>query len=125
MLRALCPAPAACVGAPAGATAAHSIMFSSPWQADLREAMDPVAQADGAADLNLKLMKWRAAPSLDLARLAATKCLLLGAGAVALWRSKCADCGLDAPVRAFLILLQRHGGHHPAHKAGMLVCIGP
>jgi ubiquitin-like modifier-activating enzyme ATG7 len=43
--------------------------------------MDPVAQADGAADLNLKLMKWRAAPSLDLARLASTKCLLLGAGA--------------------------------------------
>jgi ubiquitin-like modifier-activating enzyme ATG7 len=44
--------------------------------------MDPVAQADGAADLNLKLMKWRAAPSLDLDRLASTKCLLLGAGAV-------------------------------------------
>ena len=44
--------------------------------------MDPVAQADGAADLNLKLMKWRAAPSLNLARLASTKCLLLGAGAV-------------------------------------------
>ena len=58
----------------------HSLVV--PWQADLREAMDPVAQADGAADLNLKLMKWRAAPSLDLARLASTKCLLLGAGAV-------------------------------------------
>lgn len=37
-------------------------------------------QAEGAADLNLKLMKWRAAPSLDLGCLAATKCLLLGAG---------------------------------------------
>jgi hypothetical protein len=59
-------------------------------QVDLREAMDPVRQADGAADLNLKLMKWRAAPSLDLARLAATKCLLLGAGA-ALARTRSAD----------------------------------
>jgi len=43
--------------------------------------MDPAKQAESAADLNLKLMKWRAAPSLDLGRLAATKCLLLGAGA--------------------------------------------
>lgn len=53
---------------------------AAPRQVDLSEAMDPVKQAEGAADLNLKLMKWRAAPSLDLGCLAATKCLLLGAG---------------------------------------------
>lgn len=36
--------------------------------------------AISAADLNLKLMRWRALPSLNLNILSATKCLLLGAG---------------------------------------------
>ena len=36
--------------------------------------------ADQAVDLNLKLMKWRIAPGLDLERIKNTKCLLLGAG---------------------------------------------
>lgn len=36
--------------------------------------------AVSAAELNLKLMRWRALPSLDLHMLSATKCLLLGAG---------------------------------------------
>jgi len=36
--------------------------------------------AESAADLNLKLMTWRALPSLNIGLLAATKCLLLGAG---------------------------------------------
>ena len=36
--------------------------------------------AVSAADLNLKLMRWRALPSLDLSMLSSTKCLLLGAG---------------------------------------------
>ena len=84
MLRALRPSPCCMPHWPRRRPSSPQHHGSSPWQADLREAMDPVAQADGAADLNLKLMKWRAAPSLDLARLASTKCLLLGAGAVAL-----------------------------------------
>ncbi|CAN0911024.1 Ubiquitin-like modifier-activating enzyme atg7 [Linum grandiflorum] len=42
--------------------------------------MDPKRLAISAADLNLKLMRWRALPSLDLDKLASTKCLLLGAG---------------------------------------------
>ncbi|CAN1327384.1 Ubiquitin-like modifier-activating enzyme atg7 [Linum perenne] len=46
----------------------------------LAKSMDPTRLAISAADLNLKLMRWRALPSLDLDKLASMKCLLLGAG---------------------------------------------
>ncbi|KAH8704698.1 putative autophagy ubiquitin-activating enzyme ApgG [Talaromyces proteolyticus] len=36
--------------------------------------------ADQAVDLNLKLIKWRISPGLDLEKIKATSCLLLGAG---------------------------------------------
>jgi len=36
--------------------------------------------ADQAVDLNLKLMRWRILPALDLEKVAHTRCLLLGAG---------------------------------------------
>lgn len=36
--------------------------------------------ADQAVDLNLKLIKWRIAPGLELEKIKHTKCLLLGAG---------------------------------------------
>lgn len=42
--------------------------------------MDPNRLAVSAADLNLKLMRWRTLPSLNLNRLSSVKCLLLGAG---------------------------------------------
>ena len=48
--------------------------------ADLAPMMDPSRLADQAVDLNLKLMRWRILPSLDLDKIASTKCLLLGAG---------------------------------------------
>ena len=41
---------------------------------------DPSRLADQAVDLNLKLIKWRIAPGLDLEKIKETKCLLLGAG---------------------------------------------
>ncbi|GMQ09562.1 hypothetical protein CsSME_00052885 [Camellia sinensis var. sinensis] len=46
----------------------------------LSKSIDPTRLAISAADLNLKLMRWRALPSLNINILSATKCLLLGAG---------------------------------------------
>jgi ubiquitin-like modifier-activating enzyme ATG7 len=48
--------------------------------ADLGSLMDPLRLADQSVDLNLKLIKWRIAPSLDLDVIKHTSCLLLGAG---------------------------------------------
>ncbi|KAK3945957.1 hypothetical protein QBC46DRAFT_370413 [Diplogelasinospora grovesii] len=59
-----------------------------PRVADLAEYMDPKRLADQAVDLNLKLMKWRLAPNLDLDRIKKTKCLLLGAGTLGSYVSR-------------------------------------
>ncbi|KAK8923456.1 Ubiquitin-like modifier-activating enzyme atg7 [Platanthera zijinensis] len=47
---------------------------------NLSASMDPTRLAVSAADLNLKLMRWRALPSLDISILSSINCLLLGAG---------------------------------------------
>lgn len=47
---------------------------------DLAAYLDPRRLADQAVDLNLKLIKWRISPSIDLETIKHTKCLLLGAG---------------------------------------------
>ena len=47
---------------------------------DLAAYMNPERLADQAVDLNLKLIKWRIAPDVDLNIIKNTKCLLLGAG---------------------------------------------
>ncbi|KAI3369934.1 hypothetical protein L3Q82_024740 [Scortum barcoo] len=51
-----------------------------PRMVNLSECMDPKRLAESSVDLNLKLMRWRLVPSLDLDKVVNTKCLLLGAG---------------------------------------------
>ncbi|KAJ3767732.1 hypothetical protein FB446DRAFT_651684 [Lentinula raphanica] len=68
-----------------------------PRMADLAPMMDPVRHvavlllslSNQAVDLNLKLMRWRILPELDLERIAATKCLLLGAGTLGCYVARC------------------------------------
>ena len=56
--------------------------------ADLTEYMDPKKLADSAVDLNLKLIKWRIAPTINLDKIKETKCLLLGAGTLGSYVSR-------------------------------------
>ncbi|CDQ98756.1 unnamed protein product, partial [Oncorhynchus mykiss] len=51
-----------------------------PRMVNLSECMDPKRLAESSVDLNLKLMRWRLVPSLNLDKVTSTKCLLLGAG---------------------------------------------
>uniref|UniRef100_A0A8D8RGY4 Ubiquitin-like modifier-activating enzyme ATG7 n=1 Tax=Cacopsylla melanoneura TaxID=428564 RepID=A0A8D8RGY4_9HEMI len=51
-----------------------------PRHVSLKETMDPTRLASSSIDLNLKLMKWRLMPELDLDVVKGAKCLLLGAG---------------------------------------------
>lgn len=58
----------------------HQLLWLQvPWkEAQLAAALDPAVQAKQAQQLNLELMKWRAAPRLDLSAMADKKCLILG-----------------------------------------------
>jgi ubiquitin-like modifier-activating enzyme ATG7 len=51
-----------------------------PRWVNLRPLLDPHHLAVQAADLNLKLMKWRMIPSLNVEKLQSTKVLIIGAG---------------------------------------------
>lgn len=51
-----------------------------PRLANMRATMDPVKMAEGSVNLNLKLMKWRLVPDLDLTRVMEARCLLIGSG---------------------------------------------
>ncbi|KAJ2559257.1 Autophagy protein 7 [Coemansia sp. RSA 1933] len=60
----------------------------APRVADLSAAMDPAKLAESALDLNLQLMRWRLAPSVDLVRMAATRVLLVGAGTLGAYAAR-------------------------------------
>jgi len=52
----------------------------APRVANLKPLMDPLLLAADAVDLNLKLMRWRLLPQLDVEKIGDVRCLLIGAG---------------------------------------------
>lgn len=60
-----------------------------PRMVNLSSTMDPTRLAESAVDLNLKLMRWRVAPQLDLPVIQDTRCLLLGAGTLGCGVARC------------------------------------
>jgi ubiquitin-like modifier-activating enzyme ATG7 len=55
---------------------------------ELGGILDPIRLAETSVDLNLKLMRWRQLPSLNLELLASTRCLLLGAGTLGCYTAR-------------------------------------
>ncbi|CAM4940969.1 unnamed protein product [Rotaria socialis] len=58
-------------------------------QVNLSTSMNPIHLAETAVGLNLKLMKWRLAPEIDLESLEKMHCLLLGAGTLGCNVARC------------------------------------
>ncbi|XP_037274030.1 autophagy-related 7 isoform X1 [Rhipicephalus microplus] len=60
-----------------------------PRSVDLSASFDPARLMENALELNLQLMRWRLAPTLDLEAVASAKCLLLGAGTLGCSVARC------------------------------------
>lgn len=65
-----------------GQRKAYKLASSQPKKVNLKAQLDTKDIVEAAADLNLKLMKWRQIESLDLDVLQQTSCLLLGSGSL-------------------------------------------
>lgn len=60
-----------------------------PRVVNMSESMNSEKLAEAAVNLNLKLMKWRVMPDIDLDVIKAQKCLLLGAGTLGCNVARC------------------------------------
>lgn len=60
-----------------------------PKLANLGALIDPIQLADQSIDLNLKLMKWRLVPDLDLNIVKNSKVLILGSGTLGSYTARC------------------------------------
>ncbi len=60
-----------------------------PRLANMRQQMDPRALAESSVGLNLRLMKWRLVPGLDLGAMSRARCLLLGSGTLGCNVARC------------------------------------
>ncbi|GAB1606639.1 ubiquitin-like modifier-activating enzyme ATG7 [Argonauta hians] len=60
-----------------------------PRLVNLSRSMDPHILAESAVDLNLKLMRWRLIPDLDLEVISQCRCLLLGSGTLGCNVARC------------------------------------
>ncbi|XP_029832071.2 ubiquitin-like modifier-activating enzyme ATG7 [Ixodes scapularis] len=113
-----------------------------PRMVNLSGGMDPKKVAETAVGLNLQLMRWRLAPTLNLEVIANTRCLLLGAGTLGCnvarslmgWGVRTitfVDAGrvsYSNPVRQSLYILSdcENGGRHKADAAAdALKCVFP
>lgn len=85
---------------------------TAPITVDLAPLMDPKRLAAEAADLNLKLIKWRLAPQLDMQVFRDSRALLFGAGTL--------GCNV---ARLLLVCACTHmGGGPPVDGPGRLIC---
>ena len=103
-----------------------------PRLADLAPMMDPTRLAAQAVDLNLKLMRWRILPSLELDKISLTRCLLLGAGTLGCYVARALMvCPLFLFSFVYLTSFNRDGecGRSPSltllKSPSLILCVSP
>ena len=76
---------------------------------NLSSSMNTTHLAETAVGLNLKLMKWRLAPEIDLESLEKTSCLLLGAGTLGCNVARCLMVNSKEKISISLMIYFRVG----------------